>query len=90
MTTISITGEPGVSVTGDGVQLAQQFRDRVLHPLCLAISQNQGDRDLVAFQTCLILQLMNDIRVVHGQPMLDAVIEHTKAAVAHLATKQGH
>lgn len=90
MTTHSITGELGATLKGDGVQLAGQFRDKVLHPLMLAISHDQDGRQVLSFQACLMLQLMSDIRAIHGEPMLDVVIEQAKAGLANLPVKQEH
>lgn len=90
MTTHSITGELGATLKGNGVQLAGQFRDKVLHPLILAIHKDQDGRELLAFQACLMLQLMNDIRLIHGQPMVDVVIEQARIGVADMVAKQGH
>lgn len=69
-----LTPDGGAKLKDDGVQLAKQFRDKVLHPLLDAIDADQGVDQLLAFNTCLLLQCMANIRATHGDVHLQAVL----------------
>ena len=45
-----------VRLQGNGVQVAKQFRDGVLHPVLHSLHQDQGGKAVLAFLSCLLLQ----------------------------------
>lgn len=68
-----------VELSGNGVQLARQFRDHVLHPTCMAIDTSQGSRQVVSFLSCLLLQAALDIRAIAGGALAEAAIDEVRA-----------
>ena len=71
-----------VELSGNGVQLARQFRDHVLHPTCTAIDTSQGARQVVSFLSCLLLQAALNIRAIAGRELAEAAIDEVRAQLA--------
>jgi hypothetical protein len=79
-----------VELSGDGVQLAKQFRDHVLHPTIEAICKSQDDRQVVAFLSCLLLQCALDLRTVCGNSLAHAAIDEVREQLAKTAATASH
>ena len=75
----AIGGE--VYLSGDGVQMARQFRDLVLHPVINSLCADQGGRQAVAFISCLLLQCAMEIRAAGGDRLADAALDEVRASL---------
>lgn len=75
-----ITNE--VRLEGDGIAVARQFRDGVLHPVVHSLHQDQGGKAVAAFLSCMLLQAALDLRALLGDGLANAAIDEVRAQLA--------